>query len=369
MSVYNTGTTTWASGLTTISGYGTTWYNNVSAGDLIMKRGDSVAYTVAGVVNDTQLNLNTTYPGPTVSGIIVDIIRDFTANANLPKPMGSDRSDWPVIWADDLDKMDNWSLGWNLTPFTCTYASSTSFTCPTDKTALFTAGTRLKIVHGGGTTYHNIISSAYTSVTTVTVDGTITTPISKVYHSTSVAGISGSDEAVAMSSKAPKASPVFTGDVTLAGKVTNATLPAFLVGVGTTVSDVTGDGTTYDIIFDTEIFDQNANHNPASGIFTAPVTGRYLLSCSVDLRDLAAAHNGQQVHIITSNRFYGTVYQYPSGANPNVPNAAFSVNSLCDMDAGDTAFVRIYVEGGTKIVDVYGNATHPYTRFSGHLVC
>jgi len=193
MSVYNTGTITLVSGITTVSGYGTIWLEEISMGNLIMKRGASVAWTIAGVLSDTQLSLNTTYPGPTESGLVYDIIRDFTANANLPKPYGADRSDWPVIWADDLDKMDAWSLGWNQTPFTCTYASSTSFTCPTDKTALFTAGTRLKIVHGGGTTYHNIKSSSYSSTTTVIVDGTITTPISSVYHSTLINGASGSN--------------------------------------------------------------------------------------------------------------------------------------------------------------------------------
>ncbi len=193
MSVYNVGTTTWVSGLVTVSGYSTSWLGNVSAGNLIMKRGASVAYTVAGVTNDTILSLNTTYPGPTESGLTYDIIKDFTANANLPKPYGADRSDWPVIWADALNKIDAWSLGWNETPFTCTFASATTFTCAGDKTSLFTAGTRLKIVHGGGTTYHNIVSSTYTSLTTITIDGaSIQIPVSKVYHSILISGVSGS---------------------------------------------------------------------------------------------------------------------------------------------------------------------------------
>ena len=195
MSVYNTGTLTFTSGLVTASGYGTFWNANAAAGNLIMKRGAGVAYTVAGILSDTILSLNTTYPGPTESGLTYDLIKDFTVNANLPKPYGADRSDWPVIWADGLDKMDNWSLGWNETPFTCTFASATTFACSADKTSLFTAGTRLKIVHGGGTTYHNIVSSAYTSVTTVTIDGIITTPISKVYHSLIIGGSSGSASA------------------------------------------------------------------------------------------------------------------------------------------------------------------------------
>jgi len=49
MSVYNTGTITLTSGLTTVSGYSTSWYGRVSPGDVLVRRGGSVAYTIAGV--------------------------------------------------------------------------------------------------------------------------------------------------------------------------------------------------------------------------------------------------------------------------------------------------------------------------------
>ncbi len=193
MSVYNTGTITLTSGSVNVTGYSTSWLEEINVGSLIMKRGASVTWTIAGILSDTQLSLNTIYPGPTESGLNYDIIRDFTPFANLPKSAGADRSDWPLIWSDALDKIDNWSLGWNQTPFTCTLVSSTSFSCPTDKTTLFTIGTRLKIVHGGGTTYHNIVSSSYSSVTIVNIDGSsISTPISKVYHSILISGANGS---------------------------------------------------------------------------------------------------------------------------------------------------------------------------------
>ncbi len=192
MSVYNVGQITMTSGSTTVSGYSTEWYGRVSVGDIFMKRGDSISYTVAGIVNNLQLSLKETYPGPTVSGQSYDIFRDFTVNASLIKPVGADRSDWPAILASNFDKIDNWALGWNETSFTCTYASSSTFICSEDKTALFYAGMRLKIVHGGGTTYHDVVSSVYSSVTTVTISATITTPISRVYHGTISLGVFGS---------------------------------------------------------------------------------------------------------------------------------------------------------------------------------
>jgi len=185
MSVYNIGTLTLTSGSTIASGYGTFWNANASIGNLIMKRGASVAWSIAGVVTDTQLNLNTTYPGPTESGLVYDLIRDFTINANLPKPMGSDRSDWPMIWADDLDKMDAWSLGWNQTPFTCTYSIPSGFSASGDRTSLFSEDIKLKIVHGGGISVCTIDSSTYSGGSTVVYVDTndLQTPISTVYHS------------------------------------------------------------------------------------------------------------------------------------------------------------------------------------------
>jgi hypothetical protein len=41
------------------------------------------------------------------------------------------------------------------------------------------------------------------------------------------------------------------------------------------------------------------------------------------------------------------------------------------MTAGDTAFVRINVNGGTgtQVVDIFGAVNDPRTNFSGYLIC
>ena len=61
--------------------------------------------------------------------------------------------------------IDQWITG--PTP---TYVSSTSFTLVGDQTSDFTVGRRVKITDAGGTKYGTIKTSAYTSLTTITLD-------------------------------------------------------------------------------------------------------------------------------------------------------------------------------------------------------
>jgi hypothetical protein len=64
---------------------------------------------------------------------------------------------------------DYTSGGWSLDSNTWTYLSASTFTLPGDKTAIFTKGLRLRFKQGAGFKYAVVLSSAFTSVTTVTI--------------------------------------------------------------------------------------------------------------------------------------------------------------------------------------------------------
>ena len=65
-----------------------------------------------------------------------------------------------------------------------TYISATSFSLAGDQTTAFHEGRRLKLTDGGGTKYVTITTSAYTTLTTVTVAGdTLSTPTTAVSYS------------------------------------------------------------------------------------------------------------------------------------------------------------------------------------------
>ena len=155
---------------------------------------------------------------------------------------------------------------------------------------------------------------------------------------------------------------------TAVGEVTNPTQPAFLALNSATDSDVVGDtGVYFTVIFDTEVYDQNSDFDGTS-TFTAPVTGRYHFDVCITLLQLGANHNSQRIELVTGNRPYTLALdEFGAGANP-FTGRTLKGSVDVDMDAGDTAVVRVRVDGGTRVVDVLGNAA-PYTMFSGHLVC
>ena len=152
-----------------------------------------------------------------------------------------------------------------------------------------------------------------------------------------------------------------------AGEATNASQPAFNAYLTANELDVTGDGTIWRG-FDgsdnwTERYDQGNDFN-GDGLFTAPITGRYILSGVIYVRGLLVAHTQVDFYIETSNRSY--LVQECNAYTLSV-NGGFFMNGTvqADMDINDGAYLRVIVSNGTKVVYIY--ATH--TRFMGMLIC
>jgi hypothetical protein len=104
-----------------------------------------------------------------------------------------------------------------------------------------------------------------------------------------------------------------TGDTTLgdasadavtinAKNIGMANKSAFIAYLSATQSDKTGDGTTYTVPIDSEVYDQGSDY--ASNVFTAPTTGRYSFSGNVLLSGLTTSHTSYYVNLVTNNRTY-----------------------------------------------------------------
>ena len=144
------------------------------------------------------------------------------------------------------------------------------------------------------------------------------------------------------------------------GHITKPLQPAFQVQPSSDQNNVDDNDT---IAFGTEEFDQNGDF--ASNTFTAPVTGRYLLTASIRVDNIDTAANWVRIEIITSNQDYKSSI-IDVGVLASDPNYwSFSQTVLADMDANDTAKVQYGQSGGAVQSDINQGDTF----FSGHLVC
>lgn len=157
--------------------------------------------------------------------------------------------------------------------------------------------------------------------------------------------------------------PSATGEVNFPGQC------SFMAYLSSTATNVTGDGTNYTILYDTELWDIGSNYNPATGIFTAPYTGLYLFVAGTTWGGLAAGNT------IIDSYFRNSALTAYSGIVDTTAATARDANnqlttSTCAqyyLTAADTVLVSARAFSTTKVVDVLGGAT-VQTYFGGMLV-
>jgi len=153
-----------------------------------------------------------------------------------------------------------------------------------------------------------------------------------------------------------------------AGTVTKPLQPAFCVtedGGGQSITNATETTITLDI----EIFDTNADF--ASNTFTAPVTGKYLMTGQV-IVDAGSTPNSRfnslMLQFVASNR----TWQFRSPQTYTNEDDVMTIKgtAVVDMDASDTCSMNFFASrnGASGATTVYNNGTVPNTFFSGYLL-
>jgi hypothetical protein len=94
------------------------------------------------------------------------------------------------------------------------------------------------------------------------------------------------------------------------------------------------------INLDAEVYDVNSDFNTGTYTFTAPVTGKYMMSASLDTSDIDTANQGVSLLVVASNRNY-----YFDEIDPRIEISAdgkhtWTGSSLVDMDASDTLIMK-----------------------------
>tara|TARA_X000001388_G_scaffold77228_2_gene77144 strand:- start:896 stop:1714 length:819 start_codon:yes stop_codon:yes gene_type:complete len=139
--------------------------------------------------------------------------------------------------------------------------------------------------------------------------------------------------------------------------------PAFSAKLSSSVDNLSiGGASNTHIVFGSERFDQNADYNVSDGLFTAPVTGKYLLSFHLRLQNIDTATNTYDFLISTSNVNYQHRFD-PDFGDSDTAYYHANLTVVADMDANDTANIEYYVDAGTAQTDIDTNS-----YFMGYLL-
>jgi hypothetical protein len=139
---------------------------------------------------------------------------------------------------------------------------------------------------------------------------------------------------------------------------------AFSAWLSADATDVTGDGSAYFLIADTEIFDLGSNYNNSTGVFTAPATGYYYLATSFTLH--TADTNQTQMRILFYKNGSSQISQGFVELNPQPlitsgnKWATFNSFVAIALNSTDTMQVLIQVNDGAKNADIVGGSSTSY---------
>lgn len=167
------------------------------------------------------------------------------------------------------------------------------------------------------------------------------------------------------------------GSITISATSTPTSATVFYAGLNSALTNVTGDGTTYAVLFDTKIEDSTGSlYDVTTGQFTAPVDGFYNFSTSIAINNIGAGHTFGSITFVRNN---GGGPDYLGISQDGLsPAAAQSSNNdlvfqgsltAIPMSAGDTMQVNLYVANSTKTIGLNGLSTSIYgCTFSGELI-
>jgi len=140
------------------------------------------------------------------------------------------------------------------------------------------------------------------------------------------------------------------------------TYPFTNVTLATPLSNVTGDGTTYTIILDTQ--GSGSGYNVSTGVFTAPQSMYYSFTYLFEVTGLASAHTLCVLNLVAT---YGTfqLQTLSTGTGRNNSNI-FGLKGNCSvkMTSGDTASFTVQISNSTKVCGLGANS---YLNVQGFL--
>lgn len=146
---------------------------------------------------------------------------------------------------------------------------------------------------------------------------------------------------------------------------------AFYAYLTNNATDVTGDGTLYNMVgaIWTEVYDTHDCFS--NGIFTAPHDGLYRFDSYLEINGLTSSHTGLSIYAkIEPAAQYNSFVSLNPYAISESGHVSFPASCLRLLSALDKVSLQISVTGGAKVIGIYGKGIQyiPYSYFAGYRV-
>jgi hypothetical protein len=221
-----------------------------------------------------------------------------------------------------------------------------------------TAGITLKGINDGvyfnalgcAGTFNVVANDASNSTTNLTVDGKVGGAFDN--RDVNVEGV------VCISCNAGLANSSNTLRIVVSKK------PGCFVYADTSITNVTGDATLYQIPLNATVFDPYTNWGGNS--FTVTVAGRYKVTAMATLSNLGAAHTRADMEVVQTGSATNSVVSVTNpyaNATAAGGNNSLAISAEFDCEKGDILATKIAVSGGTKTVSLIGSSGVRYSYF------
>jgi C1q domain len=134
----------------------------------------------------------------------------------------------------------------------------------------------------------------------------------------------------------------------------------FLATINAPLTNVTGDGTIYQLVWPNIVFNNGSGFN--GGSFIAPVAGLYLFSATVSIEGITSAHTAKYVSLVTNSGVYNFNFQESLAEDAQ----SLTVTMMLNLAINDFVYINVTVAGGAKVIDITGLSS--YCFFSGSLI-
>jgi len=136
------------------------------------------------------------------------------------------------------------------------------------------------------------------------------------------------------------------------GQILKPLQPAFRLRNSSSLTNVTGDGTSYTVVWNAEDFDIGSNCS--GGVFTAPVAGIYAFSVSFLLSQIASNHTSVLCEFVfsTDENARGVYYGLDDASDASGYLSVSTSVVAVQLAASETCHVIVTVGGGSKVVDI-----------------